>query len=67
MCEPSRIVRKHVKYPGNNKFQVFISYTHDDQAKADYIRYSGMSDAIHRIEPEMLCDELNFFQSRHNH
>ena len=40
MCAPQRIVKKHVKYPGNNKFQVFISYTHDDQAKADYIRYS---------------------------
>lgn len=63
MCEPARIVRKHVKYPGNNKFQVFISYTHEDQAMSDYKRYFAMSDSIHKIEPEMLCDELNFFKA----
>lgn len=63
MCESARIVRKHVKYPGNNTFQVFISYTHEDQAMSDYKRYSGMSDMIYKIEPEMLCDELNFFKS----
>lgn len=40
MCEPARIVRKHVKYPGNNAFQVFIRYTHEDQAMSDYKRYS---------------------------
>ena len=63
MSEPQRIVKQHVKYPGNNTFQVFIRYTHEDQAMSDYKRYSGMSDMIHKIEPEMLCDELNFFKS----
>lgn len=63
MGELARIVRRHVKYNDNNKFQVFISYTHADQAKVDYVRYSGMSDIIHKIEPEMLCDELNVFKA----
>lgn len=61
--EPQRIVKKHVKYPGHNKFQVFIRYTHEDPAMSDYKRYSAMSDSIHKIEPEMLCDELNFFKA----
>lgn len=30
---------------------------------SDYKRYSAMSDSIHKIEPEMLCDELNFFKA----
>lgn len=61
--EPQRIVKKHVKYlEGYNQFQVFVSYTHEDQAMSDYKRYSGMSDSVHKIEPEMLCDELNIFK-----
>lgn len=63
MNEPARIVRKHVKYlEGHNQFQVFMSYTNNDQAMSDYKRYSGMSDSVHKIEPEMLCDELNIFK-----
>lgn len=62
--ELQRIIRKHVKYPeGHNQFQVFMAYTNEDQAMSDYKRYSSMSDLIRKIEPEMLCDELNIFKA----
>lgn len=64
MSEPQRIVKKHVKYlEGYNQFQVFISYTHEDQAMSDYKRYSDMSDRIYKIDPEILCEELNIFKA----
>lgn len=64
MGEQATIVRKNVKYPeGHNQFQVSMSYTDYDHAMSDYKRYSSMSDSIHKIEPEMLCDELNIFKA----
>lgn len=62
--ESQRIVRKHVKYlEGYNQFQVSMSYTNYEHAMSDYKRYSGMSDSVHKIEPEMLCEELNIFKA----
>lgn len=40
-----------------------MAYTNEDHAMSDYKRYSDMSDLIHKIEPEMLCDELNMFKA----
>lgn len=64
MCEPESIVRKHVKYlEGYNQFQVFISHTNESRAMSDYKRYSCMSDSIHKIEPDMLCEKLDIFKA----
>lgn len=61
--ETQRIVRKHVEYPGNNTFKLFIRDTDGKLAKAEYERYVYMSDSIAKIEPELLFDKLDFFKA----
>lgn len=61
--EPQRIVKKHVEYPGNNTFKVFIRDTDAEHAKSEYERYVYMSDRMVKIEPELLCEKLDFFKA----
>lgn len=58
--EPQRIVKKHVKYPGNNTFQVFIRYTHEDQAMSDYKRYSGIITDVTPLQYDCRTDTWTF-------
>lgn len=64
MGEPKNpILKKYVKLLGDNCFSIEVVTNSQEIGMQGYERYSNMAEYIHKIEPVMLHEELNFFKA----
>lgn len=57
------IIKKYVKLLGDNCFSIDVVTNNQEIGMQGYERYSNMADSIHKIEPVMLHEELNYFKA----